>query len=722
MTPAPAPACAHCGLPLRPSRGPAPPELPRYCCYGCVLAAQVAGRDGEEGQARWILARLMLAGFLAMNVMLLSFTLYSTDVYALEVTSRMQAFIYATCRWIMLGCSLGVLLLLGVPVARNAVTELRAGRLTADLFILVGVAGAWTVSVVHTLAGGGGVYFDTAAMLLVLLTVGRLLEARGRAASGAAVADLLAATPETAHRLSADGEVELPQADIQVGDRLAVRPGEGIPADGRIEEGASDLDESTLTGEARPVAKGSGAEVFAGTVNLTGRLVIRATAVGGDRALARLTRLLETARRERAPVQRLADRVAAVLLPITLTLAVGVCAWWWARGQLEVGILNALAVLVVACPCALGVATPLALWIALCTAARRGAVVRTTGVLEVLGRVDTLLFDKTGTLTEGIDAGCDVYAAPGYTEATALATAAAAASGSNHPVSLGISAEARHRGLTWVTCGQVLEFPGHGLRGELSPGGSVMVGSRAWVLGETGMSAWEEAPASDEIDAWIALDGHLCGAVRTRERIRPEAGEALRELRKMGMRLELLTGDRAARAQIVADACDLTVQAELRPEDKLAYVRAEQGRGHCVGMVGDGLNDAAALAAADVGIAMGCGADLTRDAAHVCMRGNRLDDVAWLLRYARRARRTVRGNLLWAVLYNAVGLPLAAVGWLTPVFAALLMVGSSVLVLANSLRLRSMPDSGGGTGTWPPAVGAGSPGPTGPGRPESVTA
>jgi P-type Cu2+ transporter len=675
--------CAHCGLPL--GRRPVADGGRRFCCYGCLLAQQVTQARGESGAAAAIVVRLGLALFFAMNVMMLSLPAYAPYVYGAAADGPL----FVVLRVLALVFTVPVLALLGWPIVASA---WRGGGANADALIIAGTAAAWVLSVANTVAGRPGLYCDTAAMLLVLVTLGRWLEASARAEAGAAVRATLAPAPAHAVRLEGGTRVEVAPEALVAGDVVAVGPGDAFPTDGVVLAGVGGVDEAALTGESRPVAKDPGAPVAGGTCSVDGVFQVRVTAPAAASAAARIAALVERARRERTHAERIADRVAARLVPIVVMTALAAGGWWAARSGVERGVLVALAVLVVACPCALGIATPVAVWRGLVAAARRGVIVRSAPALERLAAAGTVLFDKTGTLTDAVPRLAAVEPAPGSTADAVLARAAALETGFGHPLARAIVAAAAKRGLVPAPATDVRVVPGAGVRGRVE-GEPTSVGRPDFVAADGAIAA----SGTDGMRVAVASGGRLLGTLAFEESVRETARPALARLRALGVAVGLVSGDASAAAVVpgLVPAADAVLG--LRPEDKVGYVRARRSSSHAIAMVGDGLNDAPALAAADVGIAVAHASDLARLTADVVVVGADLEKIPWLLAHARRVRRVARQNLAWAFVYNGVAVAMAAAGTLTPLVASLAMLGSSLAVVANARRLAAPAPPAGAT-------------------------
>ncbi|WIB65986.1 heavy metal translocating P-type ATPase [Curtobacterium sp. MCBD17_035] len=605
--------------------------------------------------------------------------------------------------WVALVLALPIAAWGAWPFHRSAVVNARHGAATMDTLVSLGVTASllWSVwSLVAGLAGrdvaGTHSYAEVAAVVTVFLLAGRVAELRARRRSGAALRALLDLGTPTARLLRDGREVEVPTTALRVDDRFVVRPGDRIATDGVVVEGTSAVDTSIMTGESVPVEVAVGDAVTGSTVNVGGALVVAATSIGADTEVARIGRLLVRAQTGKASVQRLADRVSAVFVPVVIGLALVALVGWLAMGSgTGPAVAAAVATLVIACPCALGLATPTALLVGTGRGSQLGVLITGPQVLEVTRRVDTVVLDKTGTVTTGRMQVQEVVLAPGTgtDEETVLALAAAVERRSEHPVARALVERAGHD-----TAATVLAFrstAGSGVEAVVD-GAVVRVGRPGWVtgLGATPLPAAlvadvERATATGRTVVAVAHDGHVLGLVFVADAVRPTSRAAVERLRRMGLRTVLLTGDGQEVARAVATEVGIDeVVAEVRPEDKHRAVTDLQRAGAVVAMVGDGVNDAAAIAAADLGIAMGTGSDVAMDAADVVLVRSDLAAAADAIALSRRTLRTIRGNLFWAFAYNVAALPLAMAGLLDPMIAGAAMAASSVFVVGNSLRLR----------------------------------
>ncbi len=737
--------CVQCSLPVRGAglRLAIQGVVQPFCCYGCYVVLRFTNEPGASGQAQGLFLRLGLAIFFSMNAMMFSLPSYFPYIYGGEFGGEGFLLLLRLGALIL---TIPVLLLLGLPVAWQALRE--AGQWTAstDALIALGTFAGFGVSVANTISGAPHVYFETIAMLLTLVAIGRYLEARGKADTGEILRQLTDAQTRQS-RVERDGAVlELAATELRMGDVVRLCPGDVCPVDGNILSGQANFDEATLTGESRPQPRAPGQEVVAGATNLDGDLRILATRVGSDSTLGRLHRLVEDTLADKSGLQRLADRMASAFLPIVLAVAASTFAYWWLREGSDQAILTSLSVLVVACPCAFGIATPAALWIGIGEAGRRGILLKGADVLENIARVRKLWLDKTGTLTTGHMTFDGMVRSPSASEEEKLLQIARSLEAAvPHPIAAALTR----------TQGEIL--PVEDLRYHAGLGVVGRLERRSWFLGSSTFvqalgaksEPWlEEAlgSAAQEGAVAVVLAAEVVGALPAnsiRQTIRPvrregaasplltniedssvetgrprpasngnanrqakqvvggsvaalavlrfhdplrrDAASVLARVRGLGIDVGVLTGGTAGMSSVGLDPA--AWRTGLLPAEKAAWVQGSRRRG-LVGMVGDGLNDAPAFAAADIGIALGTGRDLVREAANISIISNDLASVPWLITWSRRVRRTVRQNLAWATGYNALALAAAMAGWLNPIIAALAMIFSSVMILANARRLR----------------------------------
>ncbi|MGE3539163.1 MAG: heavy metal translocating P-type ATPase [Candidatus Tectimicrobiota bacterium] len=585
---------------------------------------------------------------------------------------------------------------------------------SADMHTLIalGTSAAYLYSVMMTFFPGllttqpgvqAHVYYETAVVIITLILLGRLLEARARSRTSDAIRALMRLRPKTARVIRNNRLQEVAVESIKTGELLVVRPGEQVPVDGRIVEGHSSLDESMLTGESLPVDKAAGDEVFGSTLNTTGSFTVLATGVGSQTVLAHIIRLVQAAQGSKAPIQRLADYVASIFVPTVLGLAVLTCALWLLFGPspaLTFAVLNGVAVLIIACPCALGLATPTAIMVGTGRGAELGVLFKNAPSLETAHKVHTIVLDKTGTLTQGKPAVTDIVAQAGFTETDILRLAASAERTSEHPVGEAIVEAARGRQIVLEDSQDFQAMPGHGVRTTIGTR-TILVGNaqcmqEAKILLGSLPQAAETFAAEGKTPVYVAVHGRGAGLIAVADTLKPHASEAVRALRALGLEVLMITGDHQRTAAAVGHKLGIDrVLAEVLPEDKAHHIQQLQTEGRRVAMVGDGINDAPALAQADIGIAIGTGTDVAIEAADITLMSGDVRGVATAIQLSRRTMRTIKQNLFWAFIYNIIGIPVAAGVLypafgvlLDPMFAAAAMALSSVSVVANSLRLR----------------------------------
>jgi Cu+-exporting ATPase len=644
--------------------------------------AHVGARaDADEAHARSLRTRLLASAAL------------SAPLVALTMVPPLQ---FDGWEWLAFALATPVVLWAGWPFHRAAVLNARHGAATMDTLISIGTLAAWGWSVVGLLAlDDVHTYFEVGAVITTLILLGRYLEARARRRSSAAIRALLELGAKEARVLRDGREVLVPIEEIEVGDRFVVRPGEKIATDGVIEDGHSAIDQSMLTGEPVPVEVAPGDEIAGATVNTHGRLVVRATRVGVETALAQIARLVEEAQAGKAPIQRLVDRVSAVFVPIVLALSLATLVGWLVlSGDATDAFTAAVAVLIIACPCALGLATPTALMVGTGRGAQLGILIKGPEVLERTRRITTIVLDKTGTVTEGRMWLDSAIPAEGIARDALLRLAGAAEDASEHPIARAIADGARAQVGSLPAVESFTSRAGLGVEAVVA-GHAIVVG-RPGLLAEWGLdlppslaSARAEAERGGRTVVAAGWDGAVRGLLVVGDRTKETSAAAVRELEALELTPVLLTGDNEATARSVADAVGIgRVRANVLPEDKVDEVRRLQAAGEVVAMVGDGVNDAPALAQADLGLAIGTGTDVAIEASDLTLVSGDLRGAADAIRLARRTLRTIEGNLFWAFAYNVAAIPLAVAGLLSPIVAAAAMAFSSVFVVTNSLRLR----------------------------------
>jgi Cu+-exporting ATPase len=704
-----APKDAIYTCPMHPEVRQAGPGSCPLC--GMALEAEVATADtGPNPELVDMRRRFWIGLVLALPVVILEM--------GGHVGAFGQALPAAASNWIQLVLSTPVVLWAGWPFFQRGWASIVSGHLNMFTLIAMGTGVAWLYSIVATLAPGafpaafrshGGqvaVYFEAAAVITVLVLVGQMLELKARETTSGALRALLDLAPKLARRVRADGADEEVALDaVMVGDRLRVRPGDKVPVDGAVIDGRSAVDESMITGESMPVTKEPGARVIGGTLNQGGSFVMRADKVGSETVLAQIVRMVADAQRSRAPIQRLADRVAGYFVPTVIAVAVLAFIAWAVFGPAPAygyGLVAAVAVLIIACPCALGLATPMSIMVGVGRGAAAGVLIKDAAALERLEKVDTLVIDKTGTLTEGKPKVVAVVPAGRFAEDDVLRLAASAERGSEHPLAAAVTAAATARGLTLVSAAEFQSLTGKGVMAMID-GRRVALGTKR-LLDDLKIDPRALAARADELRRdgatviFIAVDGEAAGLIAIADPVKATTAEALRALKAEGLRIVMLTGDNRTTAAAVARQLGLDeVEAEVLPADKGEVVRRLRAQGRVVAMAGDGVNDAPALAAADVGIAMGTGTDVAIESAGVTLVKGDLTGLVRARRLSAATMRNIRQNLFFAFVYNAAGVPIAAgvlypvFGLLlSPIFSAVAMSLSSVSVVSNALRLRRL--------------------------------
>lgn len=695
-----------------------------FCCFGCRFASQVTQDRGESGQVQWTLTRLGIAIFCTMNVMVFTMALWSQDVYDVDRSQPFVALLSDLFRWLCFVSATPVLFLLGIPIAVAAVAELSRGRVTTDLLVVLGVVAAFAYSVVSLLQRSGHVYFEVASMVLVLVTLGRWLEARGKLQTGELLASLERLIPPTSRLLLASGEISTPTADLKPGDRVRVLAGERVPADGVLELGseiATDdefsqtsrnvaIDQQILTGESDPTMRRPGEEIVSGAVPVDANIIVRVTRPAHEGAVSQVLDAVRQARAQRGRFQKAADRTASWFVPFVAIAAVVTFVGNTVSGDIADGLLTSLAVTLIACPCALGLATSVAVWTAMHRAADRGVLFRSGEVLERLSAVKAVRFDKTGTLTSGRPCVSSFVCEENSNRDRVAVMAEMISRQSTHGFSKAIADylsetsrqnSRQQRNGNGERVRDVRTVSGFGLEAifenpaDMSDETKVWLGSHRFLkahnceLSVALQQTVESAHSEGRSTVLLGWDGIVQGVFALKEDVRKEAATTVETCRELGLNLGILSGDLAVHAVRLGDVLGIPASGDLLPKDKLNNLRTVQRSIGPVLMVGDGINDGPAMAGADVAASLGSGTDLSRDAGGVCLLRDDLSCVPWMIGLARRTRRVIRQNLFWAFGYNTVGMALAATGMLNPVIAATVMFGSSAFVLWNSRRLSS---------------------------------
>ncbi|MCX6967958.1 MAG: heavy metal translocating P-type ATPase [Verrucomicrobia bacterium] len=665
--------CPICGMPLEPE-------------------FVAAGQPEDTSELDDMTVRFWLGAVMALPVVFLAM--------GHMAPSRLS---HASSGWAQFFLTVPVVFWAGWPLLQRAARSLLTWHLNMFTLIGMGVIAAFGFSAVQLFAPElfpaamrDQFYFESAAVITVLVLLGQMLELRARSRTGEAIRKLLNLAPAIARRIDSDGEHDVPVSDIHPGDLLRVRPGERVPVDGIVTEGESHLDEGMLTGEPEPVRKSVGASVATGTVNGSGSFLMRAEHVGSETVLARIVQMVASAQRSRAPIQRLADRVAGLFFPAVVAVAALAFVVWMSVGpepRLAFALVSAISVLVIACPCALGLATPMSVMVGVGRGAQCGVLIKDAAALEALEKVDTVVVDKTGTLTEGKPEVTTLLPVDGVAENELLAAAASVEQGSEHPLASAILRKAQARKVALLPVTNFHAVAGAGVEGRVGEA-TLLAGTATFI--KSGLQGKESASLEGQTTVFVSKDGKLLGVLGISDPIKPSTPQAVQALHALGLKVVMLTGDNAATARRVAGSLGIDdFAAEMRPEQKHAHVVELQKRGRKVVMAGDGINDAPALAQADVGIAMSTGTDVAMESASITLLHGDLRGIVRALALSRAVMRNIRMNLFFAFVYNLLGVPLAAgvlypaFGWLlSPMIAGAAMSMSSVSVIANALRLR----------------------------------
>jgi Cu2+-exporting ATPase/Cu+-exporting ATPase len=682
--------CYQCKIPItgKPLRYKVEGEYQDFCCFGCYLIYKTTGMRGEEGTAVAFLGKFGFGYFFAMLVFMLSTYMYGAHLTPDDPEA--QAFV-GFIKYIILILATPVMLLLGVPILRNAFTGGRI-NLNTDTLIVLGSFSAYFLSVYSVFTNKPSIYFETATMILVLMTFGRYIETSSRAKASNFMKELLKLSPEKAVVIRNGKEEEINRDDIKVGDVVKIVPGEKIPADGVIIEGKGHVDESLLTGESKPVLKAVGNELYTGTTSIDGAFKIKVNKPAEDWTLNRFIQIMKEIRATKAPINRIADTIAYYFLPVIITIAFSAGIYWYIQEGFEKALIVFMSVLLISCPCAFSIGAPLALWVGLGEAMREGIIIKGADVLEKLSTVKTVFFDKTGTVT-------DRNMVVSYVKAldeNVVKLACCLERNSEHPLAKSFVSYCAQKG--FITDCNVEDFKvhfGYGVEGVVD-GVHVYIGSRSYMeklgfgIPDELKEAEKEAEEKGEIPVFIAADQRVSGIVVFSQNIRKEAPKVFEVLKKIKIKVGVLTGDTPYFAKILKDKLGIEdVRAGLLPQDKLKAIDEEKKKGRTVAMVGDGINDAPALTRADIGVAMGCGTDLTRESANISLLSDDLRKVPLAILLAKKVRKVIYTNMFWAFIYNVIGIGLAVAGKLNPMFAALAMVLSSAFVIANSVRVKN---------------------------------
>lgn len=595
--------------------------------------------------------------------------------------------------WFQLILATPVQFIIGYRFYKGAYNSLRGGGANMDVLVSMGTSAAYFYSIYNLLTGVHEYYFEASAVIITLILLGKTFEAVAKGKTSEAIKKLMGLQPKTARVIRDNQEIEIPIEDLTIGDIVIVKPGERVPVDGIIVEGNSALDESMITGESIPIDKSVGDEVIGATINKFGLFKFQATKIGKDTVLSQIVKLVEDAQGSKAPVQRLADRISGIFVPIVVGIALLTFISFYFIKDFNTGLINAVAVLVIACPCALGLATPTAIMVGTGKGAENGILIKSGEHLERAHKIDTIIFDKTGTITKGQPEVTDILVFGDMDKKELLKIAASVEKASEHPLGQAIVQKAEQDLLAISTPEEFTAIPGKGLKASFE-GKEILIGNRKLMLGNN-ISIEEEEEKLSKLEAQgktamlISVDERLSGIIAVADQIKETSLDAIKKLKNMGLEVYMITGDNERTAKTIAKEVGITnVLADVLPENKADAVERLKKEGKHVGMVGDGINDAPALAAADVGFAIGTGTDVAMEAADITLMRGDLEGVVTAIRLSHRTMKTIKENLFWAFFYNAIGIPFAALGLLNPMLAGAAMAFSSVSVVSNSLRLK----------------------------------
>ncbi|WP_297887106.1 cation-translocating P-type ATPase [Sulfurihydrogenibium sp.] len=681
--------CYQCGIPItgKPLKFEVDGKMEDFCCFGCYLINRTTGLRGEEGTALAFLGKFGFGYFLAMLVMMLSMYIYGS--HFVDPNDREMLLFTGFIKWVILVLSTPVMILLGIPILKNSFSKENLLNFNTDTLIAIGSFSAYFLSVYSVLTGKNAIYFETATMILVLVTFGRYLETSSRVKASNFMKQLMDLTAKKATVVRDGQEVEVPVEEVQVGDLVKIRPGEKVSADGVILEGIGNVDESTLTGEIKPVLKKAKDYLYTGTTVLDGTFIIKVDKPQSQWTLNRFIEIMKQIRNTKAPINRITDRIAFYFLPIVFFLAISSFVYWYIQSGFEKALIVSLSVLLISCPCAFSIGAPLALWLGLGQAMKDGVIIKSAEILEKLSTVKKVFFDKTGTITERFMKVSTTW----FKNDMAKNIFYSLEKNSEHPLAKSFIKDCQD-------CKElkVEDFKVHfgfGVSGKVE-GKEYILGSQEFLkqfnveLDEELKKMKEKAIENGEIITFLSDKSQVLGFVSFTQSIRPEAKVAIDALKSINIEVGILTGDSQYFANVLKKELEIDdVRANLLPEDKLKAIQEEKSKGKVVAMVGDGINDAPALTAADIGIAMGCGTDLTRESASISLISDDLRKIPLIIILSRKVKRVIYTNIFWAFIYNIIGMGLAITGQLNPIFAALAMVLSSVFVIGNSLRVKA---------------------------------
>jgi len=681
--------CYQCGIPItgKPLKFEVDGKMEDFCCFGCYLINRTTGLRGEEGTALAFLGKFGFGYFLAMLVMMLSMYIYGS--HFVDPNDREMLLFTGFIKWVILFLSTPVMILLGIPILKNSFSKENLLNFNTDTLIAIGSFSAYFLSVYSVLTGKNAIYFETATMILVLVTFGRYLETSSRVKASNFMKQLMDLSAKKATVIKDGKEVEIPVEEVRVGDIVKIKPGEKVSADGVIVEGVGNVDESILTGEIKPVLKKVGDYLYTGTTVLDGSFLIKVDKPQSQWTLNRFIEIMKQIRNTKAPINRITDRIAFYFLPIVFFLAISSFIYWFIQAGFEKALIVSLSVLLISCPCAFSIGAPLALWLGLGQAMKDGVIIKSAEVLEKLSTVKKVFFDKTGTITERTMEVSQVW----FKDDKSRNVFYSLEKNSEHPLAKSF--------INWCKECRELKIDdfkvvfGFGIKGKVE-GKEYILGSEEFLkqhgvmLDDNIKKLKENAIKNGEVITFLSDKQQILGFVSFSQKIRPEAKITIDVLKNLKVEVGILTGDSDYFANVLKKELQIEdVRANLLPEDKLKAIKEEKSKGKVVAMVGDGINDAPALAEADIGIAMGCGTDLTRESASISLIGDDLRKIPLIIILSRKVKRVIYTNIFWAFIYNIIGMGLAITGHLNPVFAALAMVLSSVFVIGNSLRIKT---------------------------------
>ncbi len=682
--------CYQCGLPVTgySSRYIIDNEEETFCCSGCYLVNKITGTKGDEGFSQALLGKFGLGLLLSMNVMFLSAPLYAGAYASIPIPEIFQNAI----KFVLLGLSLPVILILGFPILISSYDSIKNGKIGTESLILIGAVSAFLISVKSTITGYGEVYYETAAMILTLFTLGRYIDTRAKWKASESIKGLSSLIPSEVLLLKSDNSTKKISADmVSIGDRVILRPGERIPLDSIVMSGSGSVDESFLTGESKPVIKKEGMEVLSGSINIDGSLTVEVRKPVDEFVVKKIEKLMEKIRENPSLIKRIGDTIATYFVPGIVAISLGSLIYWIIKGETSTAIMRMLSILLISCPCAFGIAAPLAVWRGLGKAAGKGAIIMGADILEGLSKIKTVFFDKTGTITSHTLSLSEIYTGQNRSKDEILMIAASMEFHSTHPLALSLVKEAEKRGLSLLKAEDVKTRPGLGIEGKIKKK-RYYLGSRTWLetmrvpIASDLLKYYEEIHEKGSV-VFLKEEDEVIGLFVFNQSLREGVPETFAQIKRMGIKTSILTGDDKRGAMEIKGWINPDeIKWRLLPNDKVQVIE-DRKRRQPVAMVGDGINDAPALEASHIGIAMGCGTELTRESAKINLLGDDLRLIPYLINLSKKVRWKVYANFFWAFSYNIIGIYLAVIGTITPLFAVVAMLLSSLIVIGNSMRL-----------------------------------